>query len=98
MELHHVLTAAAWTLAQAAGVHAPPELDRDGFLHCCTPAQLDFVLHRHFSGAVGLLVLTFDPAAVPASLRWVSSEPDQAPFPHLYGPIPVAAVRRVAPP
>lgn len=98
-ELHHVLTEAAWDAALKLGQHAPAELDRDGFLHCCTPQQLDFVLARHFAGATGLLVLTFYTADLPpAALRWVKSEPDQDPFPHLYAPIPCQAVRRVAPP
>ncbi len=96
MELHHVLTMAAWQAAQEIGVYAPPELTRDGFLHCCTPAQLDFVLARHFAGATGLVVITFETDAVPATLRWVNSEPDQPPFPHLYGAIPCTAVRRAA--
>jgi uncharacterized protein (DUF952 family) len=98
MELHHVLTATAWDAARAAGGHAPPELARDGFLHCCTPAQLGFVLTRHFAGVTDLLVLTFETDEVPAELRWVESEPDQAPFPHLYGPIPCEAVRVATPP
>ncbi len=93
MELHHVLTRGAWQAAQAAGVYAPPELARDGFLHCCTPQQLDFVLGRHFAGATGLLVLTFETDGVPATVEWADSEPDQPPFPHLFGPIPLAAVR-----
>ena len=97
MELHHVLTTAAWAAAQHAGLYAPPELARDGFLHCCAPEQIDFVLARHFAGAVDLLVLTFETDEVPAALRWVKSEPDQDPFPHLYGPIPLAAVRHAAP-
>jgi uncharacterized protein (DUF952 family) len=94
MNLHHVLTASAWTAAQAAGIYAPPELARDGFLHCCTPAQLGFVLARHFAGATGLVVITFETDDVPADLVWVNSEPDQPPFPHLYGPIPCKAVLR----
>jgi uncharacterized protein (DUF952 family) len=98
MELHHVLTTTAWDAAQAAGVHAPPELARDGFLHCCTPAQLGFVLARHFAGASGLLVIAFDTDLVTAAVRWVNSEPDQPPFPHLYGPIPCAAVKRAEAP
>jgi len=97
MDLHHVLTQAAWDAACAAGTYAPPELARDGFLHCCTPAQLGFVLARHFAGARGLVVLTFETDAVDAPLRWVNSEPDQPPFPHLYGAIPVSAVRRTVP-
>lgn len=94
MELCHVVREAAWGEADP---YAPPELARDGFLHCCTPGQLDFVLVRHFAGVTDLLVVAFETDAVPAELRWVNSEPDQPPFPHLYGPIPRAAVRRVAP-
>lgn len=94
MNLHHVLSADAWETAQATGEHAPPELTRDGFLHCCTPAQLDFVLRRHFAGVTGLVILTFDSDAAPARLLWEKSEPDQDPFPHLYGPIPCRAVRQ----
>jgi uncharacterized protein (DUF952 family) len=97
MELHHVLTEAAWDAALQAGQYAPAELDRDGFLHCCTPAQLEFVLARHFAGATGLVVLGFDSEDVPGVVRWVKSEPDQPPFPHLYGPIPCSAVRRAVP-
>jgi uncharacterized protein (DUF952 family) len=98
MELHHVLSTHAWDAAQAAGEHAPPNLARDGFLHCCTPAQLGFVLRRHFAGVTGLVILTFDSDAVPAAIEWVTSEPDQDPFPHLYGPIPCTAVRHIATP
>ena len=96
MNLHHVLTASAWATAQQAGVYAPPELARDGFLHCCTPAQLDFVLARHFAGATDLVVITFETDEIHATLRWVNSEPGLPPFPHLYGPIPCTAVRRAA--
>jgi uncharacterized protein (DUF952 family) len=88
------MTEAAWAIAQRDGRYAPPELDRDGFLHCCTAQQLDFVLARHFPGATGLVVITFDSNQVPADLRWVNSEPDQPPFPHLYGPIPLNAMHR----
>jgi len=93
MELLHVATLSGWAAAQAAGTYAPPELARDGFLHCCTQEQLDFVLARHFAGVHDILVLRFEADDVPSELRWVRSEPDQAPFPHLYGPIPCAAVR-----
>ena len=97
MELNHVLTEAAWHAAQQAGEYAPPELRRDGFLHCCTPGQRDFVLRRHFAGVPGLLILSFDARDVPGIVRWVKTEPDQDPFPHLYGPIPCGVVRRVLP-
>jgi uncharacterized protein (DUF952 family) len=98
MELHHVVRRAAWEAAVAAGEYAPPELAREGFLHCCTPEQLAFVLGRHFAGVTDLLVVTFETDVVAGEVRWVKSEPDQAPFPHLYGPIPMAAVSSAVPP
>ena len=90
--LFHVLDAAAWAAAQASGRHAPPELARDGFLHCCTRAQIGFVLARHFAGRHGMLALRFRPELCDVALEWVRSEPDQDPFPHLRGAVPVAAV------
>ncbi len=93
--LFHVLSAEAWATAQAAGRHAPPELARDGFLHCCTRAQLGFVLARHFAGRGGMLAMRFRPELCGAAVEWVRSEPDQAPFPHLRGAVPVAAVVEV---
>ena len=88
----HVTSRAAWEQARASGVHSPPELARDGFLHCCTEAQLTFVLGRHFAGATGLVVLEVDAEATGARVDWVGSEPDQSAFPHLSGSIPVRAV------
>jgi uncharacterized protein (DUF952 family) len=61
------------------------------FLHCCTEAQLAFVLRRHFAGRTGLLVLSFDSEAIEGQIVWERSEPDQDPFPHLYGALPLAA-------
>jgi uncharacterized protein (DUF952 family) len=97
MELKHVVTKAAWEAACRTGRHAPAELARDGFLHCCTPAQLEFVLGRHFTGASDLMILTFDASEVRAPVRWVVSEPGQSAFPHLYGAIPVDAVLSAEP-
>jgi len=87
----HVTTLADWAAAQASGLHAPAMLAADGFLHFCTAAQLDYVLGKHFAGRTGLVLLTCDPAQV-GDLRWEESVPGQPPFPHVYGPLPVAAV------
>jgi uncharacterized protein (DUF952 family) len=68
------------------------------FLHCCTEAQLGFVLARHFAGRSGLLVLRFDPAMVEGRILWEQSEPDQDPFPHLYGALPLRVTVATAAP
>ena len=44
-----------------------------------------------------MLAMRFRPEACGAALEWVRSEPDQDPFPHLRGAIPIAAVVEVAP-
>ena len=66
---------------------ASGQLHGDPFLHCCTEAQLRFVLARHFPGRTGLHIVRFDPADIEGRIEWVRSEPDQDPFPHLYGTI-----------
>ena len=91
----HVTGRAAWERAQAEGVYTTPELARGGFLHCCTEAQLPFVLVRHFAGTTGLVVLDVDMVATAARVEWVHTEPGQDPFPHLFGGIPADAVVRV---
>ena len=83
--LCHVTTPA---LLEAAG----GRLRGVPFLHCCTEAQLPFVLSRHFAGRTGLVVLRFGPAAVEGRLEWERSEPDQEPFPHLYGALQLDTV------
>ena len=96
MNLLHVTSADAWAEAQRSGLHASPMLVQDGFLHLCTPAQLDYVLGRHFAGWTGLVLLHIDPAKLD-DLQWEVSEPGRDPFPHLYGPLPADAVLRAEP-
>ena len=83
--LCHVTTQPAWDAADGS-------LSAEPFLHCCTEAQLPFVLARHFAGQDRLLILRFDPQHVQGYIRWERSEPGQDPFPHLYGSLPLAAV------
>ncbi len=97
MLIYHVITPSAWSDAQAVGVHAPPSLAADGFLHCCRESQVGFVAQRFFAGQGSLLLLGIDPAATDADLRWERSEPAQDTFPPLFGPLSVSAVRSVAP-
>ncbi len=96
MDLLHVTSAEAWAEAERSGQHAPPMLAQDGFLHLCTPAQLHYVLGRHFAGRTGLVLLHINPAML-GDLRWEVSEPGRDAFPHLYDPLPVIAVLRAEP-
>lgn len=92
----HLCRAPEWSAAQAAGELRPASLTIEGFVHCSTPAQLTGVVKRFYAGVPDLLVLSVDVEASGAELRW--EPPDHAHddtserFPHLYGPIPAAAV------
>jgi uncharacterized protein (DUF952 family) len=93
-EILHITTPAAWAEAGRTGSVVADSLDTEGFVHCSTRDQLAGTLARHFAGAGELVVLVLDPDAIPAALRWEESRPGER-YPHVYGPIPVAAVRAV---
>lgn len=90
-DILHVTTPAAWAEAQRTGSVRPPSLDTEGFAHCSTRSQLPGTLARHFPGTDPLVGLVLDPAAIAADLRWEESRAGER-FPHVYAPIPVAAV------
>jgi len=68
----------------------------DGFIHFSTGAQVRETAARHFAGAADLLLIAVDPTALDETLRWEPSR-GGALFPHLYGGLPLSAVRRVQP-
>jgi uncharacterized protein (DUF952 family) len=51
---------------------------------------------RHFSGADDLVLVAVEAPALGAALRWEPSRGGDL-FPHLYAPLPLAAVRWVRP-
>ena len=64
-----------------------------GFIHCSTRHQVAATANRFYGDLDRLVLLTIDPDAVPSTIRWEPPVPesDQL-FPHIYGPLPVAAV------
>ena len=93
--IYHMCRRHEWRAAQAAGRYEGSSQDRaDGFIHFSTAAQVEASAAKHRAGQDGLVLLVVDPARLGAALRW---EPARggALFPHLYGPLPLAAVLRV---
>ncbi|MEM1334735.1 MAG: DUF952 domain-containing protein [Actinomycetota bacterium] len=64
-----------------------------GFIHTSTRAQIAGVANRFYADVDQLVLLTIDPLKVPHEIRWEPPSPgvDEL-FPHVYGPLPVAAV------
>lgn len=91
----HIVTRAEWEAAQEAGRYAPPSIEREGFIHFSTPAQVLGSAGRYYAGRSDLLLLQVDPASCEADLRW--EDPGVGPtagqeFPHLYRPLELAEV------
>lgn len=82
----------AWEQARAQGAFDGSAVDHaDGYIHMSTAAQLAETARRHYAGRSGLVLLTVDTAALGEALRWEQSRGGDL-FPHLYGPLPLAAV------
>ncbi|MEO6019514.1 MAG: DUF952 domain-containing protein [Knoellia sp.] len=96
--IHHVTSPETWARAVADGTFTESTLGRsladEGFIHCCDPAQLDFVMGA-FYGAVehDLMLLTIDPELLESRLvREVGNPETGEKFPHIHGPLNPSAV------
>jgi uncharacterized protein (DUF952 family) len=90
---YKLIDVADWTAALAAGHYDGSVVDRaDGYVHMSTAGQLGETARRHYAGRSGLVLLAVDPEALGAALVWEASRGGDL-FPHLYGPLPVDAVR-----
>ncbi|MHC8509078.1 MAG: DUF952 domain-containing protein [Rhodospirillales bacterium] len=95
--IYHMCRAAEWAAAEAAGAYAGSAQDAaDGFIHFSAAPQLRVSAAKHRAGQDGLVLVTADPDRLGDALKWEPSR-GGALFPHLYGPLPTAAVLRVDP-
>jgi len=93
--LVHICGAQEWRAAQQDGELQPESLTVNGFVHLSTPEQVHLPANRLYAGRTDLVLLRIDPARLSSPVRWepgVPTDPDAMVFPHLYGPLPVAAV------
>lgn len=95
--IYHMCRAEEWRTAAAAGSYRGSSQDKaDGFIHFSTAAQIVESAARHRAGQDGLVLVAVEAARLGAALRWEPSR-GGALFPHLYGALPLDAVRSVEP-
>jgi uncharacterized protein (DUF952 family) len=95
--IYKISPRALWREAEQAGVFAGAPIDlADGFIHFSSAEQVAETAGRHFAGQSDLVLAAIDAAALGAALRYEPSR-GGALFPHLYGTLPLAAVRWVKP-
>jgi uncharacterized protein (DUF952 family)/heme-degrading monooxygenase HmoA len=98
----HIALPDDWRQAQHVGEYRVStrgiSLEQEGFVHCSYPNQLEGVANRFYSDLSALLLLRIDVDLLDAELRIEPPADGIAElFPHVYGPIPIAAVIATTP-
>ncbi len=95
--IYKICPSGLWREAERAGAFTGAPVDReDGFIHFSTAAQVRETAAKHFLADHDLLLVAVDPEALGAGLRYEPSRGGDL-FPHLYGALPLSAVRWVKP-
>jgi uncharacterized protein (DUF952 family) len=100
--LYHIAVGTDWAQAQRAGEYRMSTRGRtlaaEGYIHASTASQVLPVANAYYRDEPGdLLLLVLDPARIGAEIRWEQVPGSADPFPHIYGPLPVSAVRQAIP-
>jgi uncharacterized protein (DUF952 family) len=102
--IYHLAEPAHWAAAQDAGEYTwstrGATLAEQGFVHCSLAHQVSGVARAVYPDVPDLVLLTIDPDRVGAEVRFEPGEPGEPggpDYPHVYGPIPVAAVTAATP-
>ena len=95
----HIVARPVWDqiATDPNGQYVDASLEAEGFIHCSTPNQVLIPANERFHGQDDLVLLIVDIDKVPARTVFEDCYESGLAFPHIYGPIPVAAVDAVVP-
>ena len=95
--IYKICPAVQWAEAERTGEFHGSAADlADGYIHFSTATQVADTAAKHFAGMSDLVLVAVAADDFGAALRWEPSR-GGALFPHLYGVLPMAAVRWVKP-
>jgi uncharacterized protein (DUF952 family) len=95
--IYKICHSRSWGDAERAGTFVGAGADRaDGYIHFSTRDQVAKTAAKHFAGQPNLLLIAVAVDALGPALKWEPSRGGVL-FPHLYGPLPLTAVRFVKP-
>lgn len=99
--IYHLTERSRWERSLSEGVHTGStrgiELADEGFIHCSTADQWRGVRSRFYADLDDLVLLHIDENALAAPVVYEAVGDAPATFPHVYGPIDLAAVVVVEP-
>ena len=95
----HIAPLNRWerAVADGQGDYIDPSLEAERFIHGSTHEQVLIPANERFAGRDDLVLLLIDLELVPARTLFEDCYETGQPFPHIYGPIPLAAVVKVIP-
>ncbi|MEZ5230609.1 MAG: DUF952 domain-containing protein [Acidimicrobiales bacterium] len=88
----HIATPDTWAEAQRVGEYRADSLISEGFIHLSTPEQVLIPANERYAGRTDLVLLVIDGSKLSADLVFEDSYGSGIEFPHVYGPIDLAAV------
>ena len=92
---YRLATPDRWAEVMLAGVfEGDPHDIADGFIHLSAAPQVEGTLIKHYGDHPRLVLAEIDLDALDGSVKWEKSR-GGAFFPHVYGTIPMSAVRGV---
>jgi uncharacterized protein (DUF952 family) len=95
--IYKICEGAQWSDAERAGEFRGSGIDlADGYIHFSTAGQVAETAAKHFARRPELVLVAVAAKDVSRALKWEPSR-GGALFPHLYGVLPMAAVRWVKP-
>jgi len=94
--LFHIALPEDWSAAQAAGRYTTSTrgvtLAEEGYIHCSFAAQVAATAQRFYGDVPEVVLLRIDPDLLTSPVVVEDLVGSGEPFPHVYGPIDLAAV------
>ena len=90
--IYHIIDKDVWEKVEGAGEYRPASVDTEGFIHCSTSNQINFVANEYYAGARNLALLHIEETRVLAEIIWEDLSGLNEKFPHIYGALNLDAV------
>lgn len=94
--IYHITVKEVLETIRTSGVYRPHSFDKDGFIHCSRKDQVIEVANRYYSGQKDLVLLEINDTLFNSTIVYENLEGGSELFPHVYSPIPISAIVKVA--
>jgi uncharacterized protein (DUF952 family) len=92
--IYRIAEESDWHHAQKTGAFASADLIAEGFIHCSEQHQILRTAAKYYAGKKSLVLLEIDETRIIDNLKREDSTGRGEQFPHIYAPIPLAAITR----